>query len=255
MTLLQIKSLRLNIGAKTICRDLNLAVNPGQCVGVLGINGVGKTSLLYCLVNLRRAQSGSILLQEQEIAGLPPVQLAQRCGLLFQESASYLPATVLESVLLGRHPHTQSLLRDHPDDIALARRIIAEVGLAGLEDRQMQSLSGGERQRVAIALLLVQAPALMLLDEPSNHLDIDSQMKLLRLIRAEARQRNGGILMATHDINLAQRFCDAVLLMSPDGEYLFGSTDEVLTAANLSSAYNCRIDVIEHAAGRFYYPA
>lgn len=255
MNILELESLQITLGDKLICRALSLTLSPGECMAVLGVNGVGKTTLLYSIVRLRRKSGGHIRILDQEVEQLGQAGLARRTGLLFQESAGTLPATVLETALLGRHPFHAGKFWDQPEDLEMAHKALTETGLQDLQDRQIQSLSGGERQRVAIATLLVQSPQLMLLDEPSNHLDIDSQIRLLALLQSDVRRRAGAMLMATHDINLAYRFCDSVLLMLREGEFILGEKSAVLTCENLSRAFGCRIESVDHATGKFYFPA
>ncbi|MEX2131947.1 MAG: ABC transporter ATP-binding protein [Pseudohongiellaceae bacterium] len=254
MNILQLQSVGISIDGKRICNQLDLTLGQKQCMGILGRNGVGKTTLLHNIINLRQPDSGRICIQDRPTRDLSGKERARMAGMLFQESGSSLPATVLETVLLGRHPYADSLLWDRPDDLEFVYETIRQVGLVGLENRQLDTLSGGERQRVAIAMLLTQSPLLYLLDEPSNHLDIDSQIKLLSLIKSRVESSSGAMLMASHDINLTQRFCDSVLLMLGDGNLLTGACMDVLTPENLSLAYGCKIGMATHEAGRVFFP-
>lgn len=254
MNLLELDNLQIKVGDRTLCRDLNLSLSAGQSLGVLGRNGAGKTTLLFNLMGLAPPGGGVIRLGGRPVMDLPGPERARLAGILFQESASSFPATVLETVLLGRHPHAGSSWFDSPADQLQAQRALAEVGLEELAHRQLDTLSGGERQRVAIASLLAQDPRLYLLDEPSNHLDLDAQIRLLALLRDRALEQAGALVMASHDINLTRRFCDRVLLLLGDGDFLCGTTDAVLSTENLSRAFACPIGMIEQAGNRFFYP-
>lgn len=252
--ILETRALDLSIGGRSLCRDLHLKIAQGQCVGVLGQNGTGKTTLLHTLLNFRSADKGEVLLCNRPVTDWPRKKLATKLGILFQNSSDDMPATVLETALLGRHPHLGSWQWESSTDLAFAHSSLAAMGIAALAERDVTTLSGGERQRLAMATLLTQAPLLYLLDEPGNHLDIAFQVKSLALLRQQVIEKGLGLCMATHDINLAARFCDQILLLTGDGEFLLGPTDEVLTPANLSKAYGCGIRDASYEGGRVFFP-
>ncbi len=254
-SLLELREVSLAIGQQQLCRELSLRIEPNQCWGLLGKNGIGKTTLLHSLAGIRPLQSGRVLLQGQALSGLSRRQLALRIGLLFQEGIDSMPASVLETVMLGRHPHLQSVLLDSAEDLALAEDALRLVQLDGLAERQVGTLSGGERQRLSLATLLAQEPQLYLLDEPSNHLDVSFQVRMLDLLTARVRSQSRAMLMATHDINLAARCCDHLVLMLPDGSTIQGGRDEVLSQENLSAAYGCSIKALGDERMRLFYPA
>jgi len=254
--LLQIDNLSLDIAGNSLCQGLNLQIQRNECWALLGRNGAGKTTLLQCLLRLRDISAGRIRVQGKNLNSIPRRQLAAQVGMLFQESVDALPATVIETVMLGRHPYSQSLLSDDEADIALARKALLELGLESFAQRRIDSLSGGERQRLALAMLLAQQPDLYLLDEPSNHLDIAFQTRLLDLLTTKIHDQGGSVIMATHDINLASRYCEKILLMLPKGKHLVGSRQKVLTEHNLSVAYGCEVRLLRCAEGPdFFYPA
>ena len=254
MATLELNSLSLRIGHTQVCTNLNLRLQENQRWGLLGKNGVGKTTLLHSLISLVPVQSGEILIDGNALKDIPRRQLAAAVGILFQHGISELPATVMETVLLGRHPHVQSLLRDDPEDLKIAADALQDLKLSNLADRQVDTLSGGERQRLALAMLIAQTPGLFLMDEPSNHLDLVFQVELLALLDRKLKQHSAALMMATHDINLAARFCDHIILLMGEGEFVKGSTREVLTTENLSRAFNCEIGTVETDGRTFFYP-
>ena len=254
MATLELNSLSLRIGHTQVCTNLNLRLQENQRWGLLGKNGVGKTTLLHSLISLVPVQSGEILIDGNALKDIPRRQLAAAVGILFQHGISELPATVMETVLLGRHPHVQSLLRDDPEDLKIAADALQDLKLSNLADRQVDTLSGGERQRLALAMLIAQTPGLFLMDEPSNHLDLVFQVELLALLDRTLKQHSAALMMATHDINLAARFCDHIILLMGEGEFVKGSTREVLTTENLSRAFNCEIGTVETDGRTFFYP-
>lgn len=253
--LLETKNLSTRIAGNWVCRDLNLSVARGSRWGVLGMNGAGKTTLLHTLAGLRPAVSGEVWLEGVPLAQLSRRLRAQRCGLMLQDSDDAFPATVWETVLLGRHPHLRAWAWESAQDERMAREALTAVALSGFEGRDTISLSGGERRRLALATLLAQDPALLLLDEPANHLDMHHQVSLLELLSRQVAQGAKALIMVLHDVNLAARFCDSVLMLFGDGETLHGPVREVMTAENLQRVYQHKITSVDTADGRFFYPA
>ncbi len=248
------RQLHLQIGNRVLCDQLNLSVTAGQRLAVLGQNGSGKTTLLHALLKLGPTDEDRIEIDGRPLSSWSRAELAKRVGILFQDSHDDMPATVQETVMLGRLPHLPAWRWESEQDLALAEQALKTVGLEQLARRDVGSLSGGERQRLAIASLLTQAPTLYLLDEPSNHLDISFQIKTLSLLSDTVKRDNGALIMATHDINLAARFCDQVLLLHGGGAYTLGAQADVLTDTILSDAYDCDIRHVNTDCGRFFYP-
>lgn len=255
MAYLELKALTLRIGDRLLFTDLDLTVLENERWGLLGKNGAGKTTLLHSIIGLRPVESGSIVINDKNINDTPRQELASIVGILFQEGIGALPATVFETVMLGRHPHVQSLLRDDPADIEIATDALRDLDLEDFANRQVDTLSGGERQRLALAMLIAQTPKLFLLDEPSNHLDVAFQVKLLSVLEKRLIDQSASLLMATHDINLAARFCDKIILLMGNSSFMIGTRDEVLTEENLSIAYDCPIRSITGEDRKLFYPA
>lgn len=255
MAILKIESLSLQIADKILCRDLTVQIKENERWALLGKNGAGKTTLLHSLIGQRIPTAGSILLDGRNISEIRQRELASRMGILFQQGIEALPATVFETVMLGRHPHVQSLFWDDAKDIEIAEQSLAAFDLLALRDRAIDTLSGGELQRLALALLLAQTPQLLLLDEPSNHLDMAFQIRLLSVLTERVAANSASLIMATHDINLAARFCENIILMQEGGESLVGKTREILTEGNLSEAYGCAIKSVSSDGYQLFYPA
>ncbi|HEY1992279.1 MAG TPA: ABC transporter ATP-binding protein [Gammaproteobacteria bacterium] len=250
--LLEARGLTVEIAGKTVCRELRLALAGGECVGLLGGNGVGKTTLLHTLAGLREPASGEVLLDGTPISAQPRRGVAQRLGLLMQQPEDSLPATVLETALIGRHPHLDFWRWESHADVAIARRALRHVGLEGLEQRVQTALSGGERRRLDIATVLVQDPQVFLLDEPAHQLDLQHQIGLLSLLKRLAANQGRVVLMSLHDINLAARFCDRILMLFGAGEALFDVTERALTPEHLSRLYHTPVVALPWGAGRVF---
>jgi len=255
MSLLATRDLHIEIGDKRIGDGIDLAVEPGEAWAVLGSNGSGKTTLLHTLAGLRPPARGEIRLADRPLDAWSRRAIACHLGILLQDSDDPFPATVMETALIGRHPHLGPWQWEGPEDHAIARQALAEVELTGFEQRGVETLSGGERRRLALATLRVQDPRLALLDEPTNHLDLHHQIRLLGQLRERSREREGALLMALHDVNIAARFCDHALMIFADGEILHGPAEELLRADYLTCLYHHPIEEVAGNGQRAFLPA
>ncbi len=219
---------------------LALTVEPGQVWGVLGPNGAGKTTLLHTLAGLRRPRSGEVRLDGRSLDALGRREVARCLGLVFQERHDGFPATVRETVLIGRHPWLSPWQMEGAEDLRLAEAALSRLDVAHLAERLVGTLSGGERQRLAIATVLTQAPRLWLADEPTNHLDLHHQTEVMALLTEQAAD-GGAVMMCLHDLNLAARWCDHLLLLYPDGEACWGPAQAMLVPAALERLYAQRL--------------
>ena len=241
-------------GGDLLFGDVSFRVPTGGHAGLVGANGVGKTTLLHTLAGLRPPDTGSVLLDGAQLGALPRRRVAQRLGLLMQQPEDSLPATVLETALIGRHPHLDFWRWESHTDVAIARRALKAVGLEGLEQRAQTALSGGERRRLDLATVLVQDPAVFLLDEPAGQLDLHHQMALLGQLQRLASQEQRAVLMSLHDVNLAARFCNRVLMLFGDGETDFGECAVMLEPERLSRLYRVPVRMLPWEGGRAYLP-
>ena len=232
--LLEARSLSLERGGRRLVSELEFEIAAGSCWGILGPNGAGKSTLLHILAGLDTPAQGEVRFRGRPVRAWKRRELARELGVLFQLEESGLASTVFEAVLSGRHPHLGALGWETARDLAIAREALQAAGLRGMEKRGTLTLSGGERQRMEIAALLAQQPRLALLDEPTNHLDPGHQLGMLRLLRARFSGPAHGLVMVLHDINLAMRFCDHLLLLRGDGSWRLGPAGEVGSEGNLS---------------------
>ncbi|HEX8009747.1 MAG TPA: ABC transporter ATP-binding protein [Casimicrobiaceae bacterium] len=251
--LLAARALAVAIAGHRVCSGLDLAVAPGERWAILGRNGAGKTTLLHTLAGLRAPAAGAIEIDGRALSTLPRRELARLRGVLPQDDSDAFPATVLETVLVGRHPHLSRWQWEGADDIRIAREALAASDMGGTEARDVRTLSGGERRRVALAALLAQQPRLFLLDEPSSHLDLSHQLALLDRLTAAVRTDGRALVMALHDVNLALRYCDQALLLC-DGEALAGPAQALLTAERLSALYGVPLRAVAGPRGAVFAP-
>jgi iron complex transport system ATP-binding protein len=251
---LRCASLDVTVPGRRLVGQLSFEARTGQFVAVLGENGVGKTLTLHTLAGLRRPGGGEVRWLDRDVREWPRRELARTLALLAQTSEDPFPTTVLEAAVMGRHPHIDFWRWESTKDYEIARRCLAAVDLAGLEEREVQTLSGGERRRLAIATVLAQDPSIYVLDEPTNHLDPHHQVDVLALF--QARVASGALVVASlHDATLAARYADRTLLLFGDGRWLYGSSEQVLTAENLSRLYHTPMEEIVHRGRRLFVSA
>ena len=250
--LLAARSLAVQVGTVTVCRGLELALAPGQCWALLGRNGAGKTTLLHTLAGLRPARAGDIRLDGRPLETLPRREAARRLGLLPQAFDDPFPGTVLEAALSGRHPHLGLWEWEDAEDVARARQALARVGLAGFEGRDVRTLSGGERRRLGLATVLVQDPAVLLLDEPASHLDPRHRHRVLELVGTLCREDGRTALVSLHEPELAWRHCTHALVLLGNGETAAGPREQVLTDEVLTRCYDYPVRRLE-AGGEVWF--
>jgi iron complex transport system ATP-binding protein len=256
-SLLEARALTVAIGGKTICRDLSLRLDAGECWALLGLNGAGKTTLIHTLAGVRPPQGGSVWLEGDAMIALRRRDVARKLGLLPQDSFDAFDTTVRETVLIGRHPHLPRWSWwqwENERDEGIADEALAAVELKELAARRVSTLSGGERERLAIATVLAQQPRVFLLDEPTSHLDTHRQLSLLALFAHKAKTEARTVLMSLHDANLAARFCNRVLMLFDDGTFSAGPAAEVLQVETLSRLYRHAMREIDAGDSWLFVP-
>ena len=242
-SLLEINGLAVTLGGRPVLSGIDLAVAPGEVVGILGPNGAGKSTLLRCAARLARPSAGRVTLAGRTIWRETARAVAARVAFMPQEVPADVALTVREVVALGRLPHRglfASPARD--DDRAVVDGAMRAVGIAALADRPMTEISGGERQRVVVARALAQTPELLILDEPTNHLDVRFQIEILAVVR----KRGSAVLAALHDLNLAAAFCDRLVLLEAGRIAALGTPEAVLTPDLIERAFAVAATVDAH---------
>lgn len=250
MSILSCQSLDLKIANTQVCKNLSLEVQNGESWAILGMNGCGKTTLLHTLAGLSDTQAGEVRLNKIPLQQLTRRHIAQQLSLLQQHQEDSFPATVLETVLIGRHPHLQSWQWESDEDHQLAQETLSLVGLSNFTHRSILTLSGGERQRVALATMLVQQTKCRLLDEPINHLDIHHQNEMMKLLTLNSE--NIANVFVLHDVNIALKYCTHALLINGGGLTQQGKCDEILTEESLSRLYQHPLHEISHNEQRYF---
>jgi len=223
--------------------ELSFDIAAGEIVGVIGPNSSGKTTLIRLLTRVLEPGSGEICLEGVPVRRLSRVDLARRVAVVPQGTLPQFPFTVGELVLMGRYPHDPGRYFESPRDRTAAREAMEATGVLELADLPLDNLSGGERQRAVIARALAQEPRLLVLDEPTAHLDLRYQVEAATLLRRLNRELGMSILLVSHDLNLAAEVCDRLLLLNAGRGAAIGSPETVLDDALLASVFGCEVVV------------
>jgi ABC-type cobalamin/Fe3+-siderophores transport system ATPase subunit len=223
--------------------DLSLDISAGEIIGVIGPNSSGKTTLIRLLTRVVEPEVGEIRLEGVPVGRLSRTDLARRLAVVPQGILPQFPFTVGELALMGRYPHDPGRYFESPRDRAVAREAMAATGVLELADVPLEHLSGGERQRAVIARALAQEPRLLILDEPTAHLDLRYQVEAAALLRRLNGERGMTILLVSHDLNLAAEVCDRLLLLNGGRPAAIGPPEAVLDEALLASVFGCGVVV------------
>ncbi|MGC9350257.1 MAG: ABC transporter ATP-binding protein [Anaerolineae bacterium] len=229
---------------RVLFEELSLEIPSGTITAILGPNGSGKTTLMHLILGLLSPDEGVVLLARRPRHQYSRRDLGKLMGLVSQNEFIPFNFTVLDYVLLGRAPHLQLLQTPSASDVAVAAEVLEEIGLHDLMDRSIQSLSGGERQLVMIARALAQRPRILLLDEPTSHLDLSNKSRVLGIMAEQAAQ-DVTVVFTTHEPDLATSVAEYAVLMRRGEVLAAGTADAVLTGENLTRTYGVPVEVID----------
>lgn len=225
-----------------VLNGVSFEVDCAQFVSILGPNGVGKSTLIHCINRILTPTSGSVMIDGENVAEIPQKELAKIIGYVPYSSGTAFPMSVADTVMLGRYPHSGN--RRTENDLRIVHSALKLMGIENLALRSFNELSAGQHQKVMLARGLAQESKILLLDEPTANLDIRHQINVAHLLRDLSRVKDMIILMISHDLNIASRFSDRIILLSEGKVYADGRPEEVLTPENIQAVYDVGCEVV-----------
>ncbi|MFA7149847.1 MAG: ABC transporter ATP-binding protein [Candidatus Methanomethylophilaceae archaeon] len=235
-------------------KDVSFSIEPGMLVGLIGPNGCGKSTMMKCINKLHSTSSGDILIDGESVLDKTPADIAKKISNVPAEMRVSFGLTVFETVMLGRYPHLRNLWWETENDESLVLEVLKMFGVLHLKDKSLNMLSSGERQRVLIAKAYVQEPRLMLVDEPTSHLDMKYKLDVMEYLNAMVK-KDMTILVAEHDISLMARYCDLCIIMKEGKIVAIGKPKEVITSKLIEEVYDVSASVgFDHEGELFVLP-
>jgi len=253
MKFLEVSDIDCYYGAKKVLEKVNFSVDKGEFFGVIGPNGSGKTTLLRCISGVLRQRSGVLRVNGLNVHTLGEKEIAKNIAVVPQAPVISFSFTALEIVMMGRNPHISRFRMENEKDYKIAENAMELTHVKHLASRSIDTLSGGELQRVIIARALAQEPKLLLLDEPTVHLDISHQLEIMELIRKLNRNKEITVVAVFHDLNLAAQYCNRLMLLDSGKVSSIGTPHNVLTPENIRKTYHVDVLVKEHPLSSSLY--
>jgi iron complex transport system ATP-binding protein len=249
---LKVKGVEFSYGSVHVLKDVSIELAASEMLGVVGPNGAGKSTLLRCIDRILSPQKGCILLDERDIKEMHLMEIAKKIGYIPQSASQVFPATVFDTVLMGRRPHIG--WRSSEEDTEMVLETLRMLNIEDLAMRDINELSGGQQQKVFIARALTQEPDVLLLDEPTSNLDIRHQLEVMDIIKNIVREKQISAIMAIHDLNLAARYTDRIIMMNGGTIFAAGEPFSVLTTENIKHAYGVEVEVNDHGGRPYIVP-
>jgi iron complex transport system ATP-binding protein len=250
MLTLRLERVSVGYGRQTILRDISLEVHPGEILGIIGPNGSGKSTLIRGIARLLTPGSGQIFINGDNTERLKHSELARLMAVVPQNPVLPELFTALEVVLMGRTPHLGLFRYESKNDLAIVKKAMEATKTAHLGERRIGELSGGEKQLLLIARALAQEPRIMLLDEPTAHLDINYQVETLELVSRLCREQNLIVIIALHDLNLAVQYCDRLAILNRGLIHSQGSPASIITPQTIKEVYGADVHVFPHPVNK-----
>ena len=241
--MLQSRNLYYSYKEKPVLEDINFDLIPGEILGIIGPNGCGKTTLLGNLNKNLSPKGGCVMIHDTDLEDLKKKEIAREIAVIPQTNEIKFSFTVKEIVSMGRMPFQEAFQGESYDDIAIIEDAIEKAGIADMTERYINTMSGGERQKVIIARALAQTPNVLLMDEPTLHLDISAQFDILDLIQSLSREEGLTVVIVSHDLSMAARYCDRVMMIYDHKNHAIGNTEDVLTPENMRTVFNVEAEL------------
>jgi len=249
---LKVKELEFSYASTSVLENVCMELAPSEILGIVGPNGAGKSTLLRCIDRILKPQRGSTLLDGQEIKEMSRMEIARRIGYVPQTSQRVFPATVFDTVLMGRRPHLG--WQSNEQDVEKVLDVLKLLEIVEFALRDFNEISGGQQQKVLIARALAQEADVLLLDEPTSNLDIRHQLEAMDIIKKLVKEKEISAIMAIHDLNLASRYSDRIIMMNSGKIFSAGDSESALTPENIEHVYGVEVKVSNHDGRPYIVP-
>lgn len=249
--LLSIRGLNMTFGERRVLKDVDLDVGRGLMVGLIGPNGCGKSTMMKCISKIYQMTSGTISIDDADISRMKASDVAKLVSNVPAESGQTFGMNVMDMVMLGRYPFVNRIWWERPEDEQIVREAMRTFGIDHLRKKQVSTLSSGERQRALIAKAYVQEPKLMLVDEPTSHLDMKYKLEVMEYLQGMAR-KDMTVIVAEHDISLMARYCDVCIIMKAGEIVTIGDPRKVITEGLMQEVYEVSARVGLDPDGEMY---
>jgi len=238
---LKIKDVSFSYSSVPVLHDVSFELGGNELVSILGPNGVGKSTLIHCINKILAPTSGTVLIDGKDVSEIKLKELAKQIGYVPYSANDSFPLSVIDTVMIGRHPHSKWGTLDK--DLDIVYDTLRMLGISHLAMRPFNELSAGQHQKVMLARGLVQEPEILLLDEPTSNLDVRHQLDVTKMLKRLSREKNILIVMISHDINIATKYSDKIILMHKGSVFDMGEPNKVITAENLRTVYGVTAEI------------
>lgn len=240
---LEIDNITFGYSSTPVLKDVSVKIDGPQFVSIIGPNGVGKSTLIHCINKILSPRSGTVFVDDVDVKSIPLKDLAKDIGYVPYASSDSFPLSVVDTVLMGRHPHSKWGSKD--DDLRKVYEVLTELEIVDLALRPFDELSAGQHQKVVLARGLVQEPRILLLDEPTSNLDIHHQLEVTKTLKKLSREKGILVIMISHDLNIAAKYADNMILLYKGGIFAVGEPKDVITEEALRVVYHVDAKVVD----------
>ncbi len=249
---LKVKNIEFGYNSTPVLEDVSMELDRSEIVGIVGPNGAGKSTLIRCIDRILTPGGGSILLDGTDISKMTRMEIAKEMGYVPQTTTRVFPATVFDTVLMGRRPHLG--WKSSEEDVDKVIEVLELLGIMEFAMRDFNEISGGQQQKVLIARALAQEADILLLDEPTSNLDIRHQLEVMDIMKGIVQNKGISAIVAIHDLNLASRYTDRLLMLNGGRIFAAGAPESVLTVENIRRAYGVEARVLSDGERPYIIP-